>query len=1005
MALVVALMSALLLIPAAITAMAIGEISTSQQSVAQDSAYAAAEAGLSAYVNAANNNSPAFFSYNAGGKGTTNTGGSQPTPVSAAWGGNGSQTWEPVPGSNDECYFYETTATSSTQVTVTVTGRLGPPNGGCGAPQAGKTYQYRTISATLLLENATNDPYLYTNEYNVANPFVYGGFSGGINECGYYAYGYNNNWGYVFFGFTFTIGTGADWVPLIGDYDSGPGNDNNGLNANDGDDDASASWATIESAGSVGGATGPSMLGTMFGSSGGWDFNDEIITAPGFGVDMPAPNGYPNGAPFELDSSLANSAYFTGSLGSNSFSFSTDTNGGVGGPNGCGLWGTPYHDSFYTNIYSFNGEGANPKVYSTDAYYICPPYNGGAGGAGFNTNMDNGALGATTWQSGDRWGNNPPSVPVGETSPTAINWSLWGFTLFAVNAINIHYNGSPYYEPGDSGTFTITFFGSSSSVSDIQICGPPNYAAMPTVSLVPTIDPPYTTPLGTSPSPDYTLSSVRAQAACVYSGNVIFTFLSGGGASVNLNGGSVVSGSGCTGTANPPGGVFFVLNGVPEVSGVVKGSYTVASAATGITTISLPGSPVFPYPVLQAVVTNTITNDTGNGAYGGFAGYSDTIPPGSIEIVGDITYQGCPASPPFGNSCTNYLGLLAQDNVVINYPTVTPLGEGTDTDQTWVVTENDINYDADNDGSYQCQPGNNCGGDSVDGPGKYGSSSDGYWQCDYWNCGGYYGFFGPSDPTDGDDYCSFSDWWGCTTHAEGSDTDQGYCTVGGGNCNSTPNGDLSDRENDAVYSGVRGGPGGCADPDCDGYWQPDASPGYSDSDGDDTVASTNVEMHDGNGFVHTIDAFIDAVWGSFYLDNYGYWSNADHSCATSVMYLGVTNVQNEPSDDSNNSNGGCVSDGDGDEGTIGTLTVNGAVSEFWRGILTHYEAYAQAFVPSGGYSQVNFNYDPRFMNQLPPAMIGPGGNQWQTMAQLTTAAVCPTGTVNASGQEITAACP
>ncbi len=1118
--LVAVLMTALLLLPAVLTAVAIGEANNANQAVAHDSALAAAEAGIADYTNALN--------YNSGSSGYQTLNASNSTY--AAFGGSGgTPTWEPVNGAPNECYFYETTAVSGSSDSITVTGRYGPSaiaNGVCKS-KAGIHYEYKTLAVTV--QPVESNPYLYSNQYQAPNPFVYGAFSGGPNACGYYAYGQNNSWGYM------DVGLSANLQ--VSTYSLGP-------------------WNLYGQATALSGY-GPTEAGALFGSNGGWSTTFLGIVTFDIGFNQPA-------EPFWGFSPFTNANSPSAGNWSNwNFAYNAYPTG-QGGPNGCGLFGSPYHDGFWTNADSFNGGSAGTKIYTSDEYYVCNTYAGDKGPT-FSANV--------TLESGDPYTSaTAPTVPSPGAPDTELNpgidiadsWplgigtlSITWFGLLNQNAWTTGppipssdfmsspapYTNGPYYIPADSGTLQMavllgtwtwawwlswiggpySFGWGWYSIPVIQLCNPTpsslasgsnDESTLDHISQVsPQLPLPFTTPSTGQTQPDYTLSSVENDAAsnggCVYSGGNGFNSVaidfgaSGNGAQVTLGAGSsVVSGTNCTGSnVSPPSKVFFVEDGDAQVEGTVNSKYTVAVASTSVTSgcsspteiNNLPGSPTFPYPVLgscpvtiangagQSVGYGCTTAGVGNSyniaitnniaSQGGFNSYCDSSAD-SIYISGNLYYGGtsCPgtgsASSPSA-TCKSELGLLSQNNVIISYPLNSVLGEGTDTDGHWVTTQSDLS-DSDNDNIPACggNRDNNCESDSggSTGGGCWTNDNDGDHSCNEdgseyegvwinWFSGGCNsGDAGEStnwacfdnEPGGCNDNCSYSNnendinadtgpdgdsYWssdatgswmngaftGCPVGGNpgdgwdgddnwvgqepgiGSDPDSKWCNNDPGN--SAGGGDWNyDADNDGAYSGATCTVGGAPlDPDGDGYCQGDTAPGQSDGDADDTVTgSGQTEMRDSGNGITTIDADIDAVWGSFMLDNYGYWSNADHSCLLTQFYFLAT-FKNEPSDDSTNC--GTGGDNDGDEGTLGTVTINGAVSEFWRGILSHFDAYAGQFNVSGGYNQVNYNYDSRFLKGIPPELQGVGPPAWQASNTVAEASVCPTGTTQGGLEE------
>ncbi len=1019
MMLVAAFMSVLLLLPVALSALAIGEIGNANQSVIKNAALAAAEAGLADYISSLNN------SAGSSGYQTLNAGNS----TYPAFGGNsGAAQWEPVAGSQNECFFYETTGASSSNVTVTVTGRSGPANNSANScvTRSRVSYQFRTIAVALTANQ--NNPYLYQDEYSVANPFVYGQLSGGVKTCGYYAYSSNPNWGFMWTGATIFASMDTD-RDLPADPDDGI------LDFGDWDSILPADTHSTVALGGVaqtGSAFGPSAAGAIGASGPGHEYywnNGGGILGINFAFNG---NAYPNtqfyneNTPFTYPPESWNTSY--NALGNT-----------TNGPSGCQSFGSPFHDGMMTNSDTFNGgSGATqPKVYSTDEYYVCSPYPSISG----SPDPAGPAFSNVSLLSGDPYTSaSAPPIPFYEQTPNVMSFFyglpwIWQL-LIGRQSIYISFQakhpwqtGPPYWVAPFSETLQgqmnlniRTWFLSntstiSASPSDVQFCDP--NTPMPTIAQVPTVHPPFTTPSGPSAAPDYTLSSVMSAAAsnggCVYSGNTSIIFTGGVGAAVTLgSGSSVVSGGGsCVGSSvSPPSKVFFVENGNAFTAGNVNGKYTVAVASTSPNLVSLPGSPSFPYPVVGSYSSFNITNNPGPAA--GFSGASNTYPD-SIYIMGNITYAGSGCAPTVTAACTDYLGLLSQNDVVISYPTMQPNSEGADTDGTWVAYNCvpdwqdcalGIDPSTDKDGSDPKYLGKLCNTNGVD--------TDGDQSCQV-SSGPPSLIEVPSSPytCDSDDTANNSTGWRCEELSSKPDTDYDKRIK----ATTVPDKDRVDNESDSMYAGKTCTVGGASpDPDGqygstvsgydDGYCQGDAPQGF-DFDSDDTGHSETEEV-DGpsSQVIHTIDASIDAVWGSLLLDNYAYFSNADHSCLMGKFYFGE-GLYDEPSDEYSPTSvgGSCSSDNDGDESTIGDLTINGSVAQFWTGILTHFDAYMGQYITSGGYAKVNYNYDGRFMTQVPPDM-GMGTNaDWQATTTIGEASICPTGNTNSSGMEESTGCP
>ena len=1025
--LVAVLMTALLLLPAVLTAVAIGEANNANQAVAHDSALAAAEAGIADYTNALN--------YNSGSSGYQTLNASNSTY--AAFGGSGgTPTWEPVNGAPNECYFYETTAVSGSSDSITVTGRYGPSaiaNGVCKS-KAGIHYEYKTLAVTV--QPVESNPYLYSNQYQAPNPFVYGAFSGGPNACGYYAYGQNNSWGYMEIGLEGSIGfsVGGNFYGWT--------------------------FSLYGHAQTLSGAYGPTEAGPVFSSNGGWNWQGFPV---GLGFNEPGGSfwGY---SPFTDVNNATQGDW-------NNWNFAYSAyNSGQDGPNGCGLFGSPYHDGYWSQADSFNGNtgaiggSANAQIYTNDEYYVCNTYSGNQGATFSNVALESGDPYTTATAPSVPWAQLNPGIYLHDNYNLAvIQIDITWFQLTSQNAWTAGpaipsstfpgggpYTLSPYYIPADSGNMTFALlagqwwwwlfwwhYGGSfgwgpETLTDIQLCnkapegaGSNNAAALHSITQVsPQLNLPFTTPI-TGGTPDYTLSSVQTDAAsnggCVYAGTpgvapgidtVTITFNSTGGASVSGSGISASPPSCIGGDVQPASKIFFVQDADAQVSGTVNGKYTVAVASSSVTSgcmspveTTLPGSPTFPYPVLgscpvtiangagQSVGYGCTTAGVGNSynialtnnttrPHGGFSNYCDSSAD-SIYVTGNIYYGGnsCPGTGSSASpiqSCNSELGLLSQNNVIIAYPlngqsTVVEGSGGND--GTWVNSDTAPNPsstsgDRPND---EAEPSGNCGG----GSGDDSSCNDNNGCVNGNDCGEWWN----SDE---------GGWW---------TGEPGACD--GNDCGwQTNDNDAYDSDNDWATNGstcwTTGGGGDTTDGDGNCYDTPPGAPG--DSDGDEVIQnSSGSEITDSGNGITIIDADIDAVWGSFMLDNYGYWSNADHSCGLTNFYFLLT-FSNEPSDDS--SNCGAGGDHDGDEATLSPLTINGAVSEFWRGLLSHLVAYSGNFAVEGGYSSVQFNYDSRLLHGIPPEMQGVGPPSWQSSSTVAEASVCPTGTTRGGSEKI-----
>ncbi len=563
----------------------------------------------------------------------------------------------------------------------------------------------------------------------------------------------------------------------------------------------------------------------------------------------------------------------------------------------CGLMGIAYHDAFWTGADNVSG-----PVYSKDEFYVCGnPYFSGPVVTG-DPYSSNGALPSPPpwWESG--W---PMGLSFG--SPYWIGGATLAFSFLGIS-IDLVCPTSESISPSDGPITQNTSYGS----------------------------PPYTV-AGSYDAQDYTLNAIYNWAVrdgCVYFGNTTFTFLGGGGASIGgfpfINNGGNCSGGGAT----SPNGLFFVVDGNAYVNGTVGGQYTVAAVTYGYS-------------------TGTLANLTGTYNVTDLQSGPISSTQGNIVITGNTTYA-CGSPPP--GSCNDVLGLIAQNNVGINYPTRSNC-------ETYLIG-------AFFDGAcISVEPGSP---DYYDG--YYSTDGIGF-NIDFWDIG-----------------CSTNSWSiSCSQDPSESDN---YWSDGDGSYN------IADAECVIPFANYLPGPGGC-----DNWIIFPNLPFSGNGDGNDYCDLCYQETVDNNPPTNlTIDAEIDAVWGSFYLQNYNYFSNLDHSCS-GWNFLAVLNIFTQDFDSE------CVfgGDSDSDTSTLGYLQVNGSVTEFWMGILTHYIAGGGSISYQGGYNPVNFNYDPRLNYLTPPYMITPLAAQNFHQAVITQETpVCPTGSAPTAspnnGVEVTAAC-
>ncbi len=510
--------------------------------------------------------------------------------------------------------------------------------------------------------------------------------------------------------------------------------------------------------------------------------------------------------------------------------------------------------------------------------------------------------------------------------------------------------GSPYYVAGATLAFTIPLINITIDLV-CPIAQSLSPADGPIVQNTSYTAPPYTT-TGSYDANDYLLNAIQKWAVrdgCVFSGNTTFTFNGGGGASISgspiVNNGGNCSGGG----ANSPNGLFFVENGNAYVNGTVHGQYTVAAA-------NYYGS---------SPNTGTLANLTGTYNVQDLQSgpFSSTL--GNIEITGNTVYS-CGSPAPVG--CTDVLGLIAQNDVAINNPVgshcETYLASGF-VDGTCLMDEpgSPDTYD----GYYET--------DSI----PYGLNLD------FWDLGCSTNSWSIScsmDPGESDNYWSDREGW---YNIADLNCWVGYIPPGIPYPSYEPNG----CENGLGLPGVGGvilGGGG---------------------DGDDVPSPLSWFEPTPQAPLYnlTIDANIDAVWGSFYLQNFNNFANLDHSCS---VYNLLASFNFWDSDYTAECEFG--GDSDNDTGTYGSLTVNGSVTEFWYGILTHIMAAGGSVSAQGGYNPVTINYDSRLNYLSPPYMITPLAPQlWKQTNIAEVPSVCPTGGAPTAspnnGQEVTGPCP
>ncbi|MHB1955540.1 MAG: hypothetical protein ACYCOU_17525, partial [Sulfobacillus sp.] len=842
MALVAILMVALLLIPASMTALILGQLPTSKSVVNHSAAMDAAYAGLNDFMNNVNTVGLTYDSCNAANVVHPAAGDTCPLVSNGTGSGNSAFVqWVPAlgtstaTGSTTECYFYTDPIVNGI-LHLTITGRAGPPTGanGCGNAANAKSYQYRTIT-TSVAESATLFQWLYDSYFETVNPTYYTQLNGGnindfLNVCGFHAYDFSSSYDYPL------VEWFINWI-------SG-GSHSNGWGPSPGDNCfeyypfPDGYWSSNDTFNGT--ASAPIKSNDMFWTCG------NPSAAPG----TQTYSGDPNGGPYST---------VGGVQGAGPYSI-TDPNGWNTLQPLSGIWG-------FLGGWSCSGTPSWPTSITQQASLSPPPF----------------TLGSSCSSPGSSNEVLPHYGFSGTAAYDSCDFLASGAQLFKSQAACI-YSGDTYFTFNSGGGFT---------------------AQSATVEV-----PPGDATNNAEPVPT-------------------------GGPNITQSNGNNCSSPG----HQPGNGVLYVENGDAAVTGTYVGSYSVVAATDGVTQSNVDqsisaeldsgggssssdsgvGADIWVMPPSSGQPASIVYNNGDTTSEMGLFAQNSVMIGSTTQTTTsceDMTYVLWIPTIASDQVCPQH------ENNPDTFDAVWSSGAGSasDTDPRDSNNEcdgcapatdadNDSNPGGDNDGDawwsedgYDCdgdnswcvggEPGgcnDNCSWTNGDNDLNQVGDSDGdaSWSTDGW-------IGGVSSDLDGDNNPS---WWCldlCNEPGLNGDPDANWN-------NNDPNvvgqADTVDSngDNDSNYNNQSCIQGGAAvDPDSDGSCGPDGN----DNDGDESVdwsqcqgssmlpwwqlgsgdactANTETLTSASPSSTVTIDAMVDAVWGSFMLDNYPFWTNED----------------------------------------------------------------------------------------------------------------------------------